>query len=66
MPIHRRLALTERSNNPHSDLSQPVYDSVKRVTAEPGSPLALHSEIMRSSSARRLCSRSILDSTSRR
>ena len=33
-PIHRRLVLTERRNNPRSDLSQLVYDAVRRVTVE--------------------------------
>jgi DNA-binding transcriptional LysR family regulator len=31
-PIHRRLVLIERSNNPRSDLSQLVYDEVRQVT----------------------------------
>ncbi len=34
-PIHRRLVLIERSNNPRSDLSQLVYDAIRQVTAEP-------------------------------
>lgn len=32
-PIHRRVVLTERRNNPRSDLSQLVYDAMRRVTA---------------------------------
>jgi DNA-binding transcriptional LysR family regulator len=32
-PIHRRVVLIERSNNPRSDLSRLVYDSVMEVTA---------------------------------
>ncbi|MCP4982231.1 MAG: LysR family transcriptional regulator [Gammaproteobacteria bacterium] len=31
-PIQRRVVLIERSNNPRSDLSQLVYDEVRRVT----------------------------------
>jgi DNA-binding transcriptional LysR family regulator len=31
-PIHRRVVLIERSNNPRSDLSQLVYDEVRQVT----------------------------------
>ncbi len=31
--IHRRVVLTERRNNPRSDLSQLVYDAMLRVTA---------------------------------
>ena len=31
-PIHRRVVLIERSNNPRSDLSQLVYDEVRLVT----------------------------------
>ncbi len=31
-PIHRRVVLTERRNNPRSDLSQLVYDAMRRVT----------------------------------
>jgi len=31
-PIHRRVVLVERSNNPRSDLSQLVYDAVTQVT----------------------------------
>ena len=34
-PIHRRVVLIERSNNPRSDLSQLVYDAVRQVTTEP-------------------------------
>jgi len=33
-PIYRRVVLIERSNNPRSDLSQLVYDAVRRVTTE--------------------------------
>ena len=33
-PIHRRVVLVERSNNPRSDLSQLVYDAVRQVTTE--------------------------------
>jgi len=33
-PVHRRVVLVERSNNPRSDLSQLVYDAVRRVTTE--------------------------------
>ena len=32
-PIHRRVVLTERRNSPRSDLSQLVYDAMRRVTA---------------------------------
>ncbi len=32
-PIYRRVVLIERSNNPRSDLSRLVYDSVREVTA---------------------------------
>lgn len=31
-PIHRRVVLIERINNPRSDLSQLVYDEVRQVT----------------------------------
>ena len=31
-PIHRRVVLIERINNPRSDLSQLVYDEVKQMT----------------------------------
>jgi DNA-binding transcriptional LysR family regulator len=33
-PIFRRVVLIERRNNPRSDLSELVYDAVKRVTTE--------------------------------
>lgn len=33
-PIHRRVVLIERSNNPRSDLSQLVYDEVRQVTMQ--------------------------------
>jgi DNA-binding transcriptional LysR family regulator len=35
-PIFRRVVLVERSNNPRSDLSQLVYDAVRKVTSEAG------------------------------
>jgi DNA-binding transcriptional LysR family regulator len=31
-PIHRRVVLIERRNNPRSDLSQLVYDAIKQIT----------------------------------
>ncbi len=31
-PIHRRVVLIERDNNPRSDLSQLVYDEVRQIT----------------------------------
>jgi len=34
-PIHRRVVLVERRNNPRSDLSQLVYDAIRQVTTEP-------------------------------
>ncbi len=33
-PLHRRVVLIERINNPRSDLSQLVYDAVRQVTTE--------------------------------
>ncbi|MBX2868728.1 MAG: LysR family transcriptional regulator [Acidiferrobacterales bacterium] len=33
-PIHRQVVLVERRNNPRSDLSQLVYDEVRRITKE--------------------------------
>ncbi len=33
-PIRRRVVLTERRNNPRSDLSQLVYDAVRQLTTE--------------------------------
>lgn len=33
-PLHRRVVLVERRNNPRSDLALLVYDAVKQVTAE--------------------------------
>ncbi|MCP4335224.1 MAG: LysR family transcriptional regulator [Gammaproteobacteria bacterium] len=33
-PIHRRVVLVERRNNPRSDLSQLVYDAVRQVTTD--------------------------------
>jgi len=33
-PIFRRVVLVERRNNPRSDLSQLVYDAVRRVTTD--------------------------------
>jgi DNA-binding transcriptional LysR family regulator len=35
-PIHRKVVLIERSNNPRSDLSQLVYDAVTQVTMRAG------------------------------
>ena len=37
-PIQRRVVLIERRNNPRSDLSQLVYDAVKRVRADAADP----------------------------
>ena len=35
-PIHRRVVLTERRNNPRSDLSELVYEAVRAVTSGAG------------------------------
>ena len=35
-PIHRRVVLTERRNNPRSDLSELVYEAVRAVTTGTG------------------------------